>query len=145
MIPDSELAEKGLLIVTGSALRAERADRPLAYKLKQTILSRWNGAASESSIVVLSDLWYLNAELLHKIPMISIGGPGVNAVSSYLFKRLPNALMVDDRLLIQMDMHLKDLRVCIWGIDHELTVNALEIFAQRDYLDRFLQALDRRP
>ena len=131
MLPDEEMMEKGLLIVTGSNLRAEKADRPLAYRLKNTIEERLNGQEPTQKVVVLSDLWYLNGETLQELPMISVGGPGVNAVSAYLYKQLSNALVVDDTLVIQMDVTFKDLRACVWGTNHELTVNALDLFIEK--------------
>ena len=88
MIPDSHLAEYGLLIVTGSTLRAEQVDRPLAYRLKESIEGHLSKRESEHTVVVLSDLWYLNSEALQRLPVISVGGPGVNAVSAHLFERL---------------------------------------------------------
>ncbi len=144
MIPDKQLAEKGILIVTGSTLRAEQADRPLAYSLKQTIETHVQGVNYDPKVLVISDLWYLNSEPLHGIPMISIGGPGVNAVAAHLLKRLPNALVVENSLVIQMDLNLQDLRVCIWGANHDLTVDALNLFIQKQYLQRFLSALAER-
>jgi len=141
MIPDNNLVENGIIIVTGSTLRAEQMDRPLAYRLKSAIEDILKKQSMECTVVVLSDLWYLNGEALKRLPMVSIGGPGVNAVSANLYRNLPNSLVIDDLLMIQMDPELKDLRVCLWGLDHNLTVDALEIFLQKGYMDRFLQAV----
>ena len=144
MIPDNELLENGILIVTGSSLRAEQVDRPLAYRLKTCIEERLSEQSRDGSLVVLSDLWYLNAEALQQLPMISVGGPGINAVSAYLYRKLSNALVIDDTLMVQMDVELQDLRVSLWGVDHDSTVKAIEIFMQRGYLDRFLGAVVER-
>ena len=140
MIPDIDLSEGGLLVVTGSTLRAEQLDRPLAYQLKSTIEEVLGEQGVDCTVLVLSDLWYLNGEALQRVPMVSIGGPGVNAVSANLFRRLSNVLVVDDTLLIQMDPGLRDLRASIWGMNHAATVDALELFVKRGYLERFLQA-----
>jgi len=144
VIPDRDLAENGVLIVTGSTLRAERKDRPLAYNLKSDIEDYLDRQDREHCVVVLSDLWYLNAEALHDLPMISIGGTTVNAVSAHLYRRLPNALVIDDALIIQMDPNLEDLRVCFWGNNHQLTTEVLEIFVKKGYLERFLDAAAAR-
>ncbi len=144
MIPDQNLNDHGLLIVTGSRLRAEQADRPLAYRLKSTIEELLRHQGMEPEVVVLNDLWYLAADALHAIPVISVGGPGVNAVSAYLYKKLPKVMVVDNQLLIQMDLHLADLRAAVWGINHETTVHALELFQHRGYLERFLSAVTAR-
>ncbi len=141
MLSDHNIGEKALLIVTGSTLRAEQADRPLAYKLKTSIEEIIGKEQGDFPVIVLSDLWYLNSEMLQKIPVISIGGPGVNALSAHLYKKLPNAFVVDNTLVIQMDMTFADFRASIWGTDHPMTVKALEIFIGRGYLDQYLQAV----
>ena len=67
MVPESELLENGVLIVTGSNLRAEKGDRPMAYRLKSTIENMFNGQSDRHTVVVISDLWYLNAETLQTL------------------------------------------------------------------------------
>ena len=78
--------------------------------------------------------------------MISVGGPRANAVSARLFDKLPQTLLVDNKMLIQMDPQLLDLRACLWGADHHFTLNALQTFVRNKYLNRFLDAaLARSP
>ncbi len=137
---EDQLYENGLLIITGSTPQAEEFDRPLAYKLKKTIEDILMEKGLKSKILVIGDLWYLNAELLQKLPMISIGGPGVNAVSAHLYAKLQNYLAIDDTLLIQMDPLLKDLRVSIWGTHEEATQSAVELFVNKKCLHRFISA-----
>ena len=144
MIPDQNLSDHGLLIVTGSRLRAEQADRPLAYWLKSAIESRFRHQEMDPEVVVLNDLWYLAADALHAIPVISIGGPGVNALSAYLYRKLPKVMVVDNQLLIQMDLHVADLRAAVWGVNHGKTAQALELFQSRGYLEQFLSAAAAR-
>ncbi len=144
MIPDDNLIEKGLLIVTGSTLRSEQADRPLAYKLKSSIEELVQSQDHDFTVIVLSDLWYLNAEALQLLPTISVGGPSANALAAHLYKRLANTLVVDNTLLIQMDPYLRDLRASIWGMSHQTTVEALELFIGKGYLTRFLDAATAR-
>ena len=131
-----------LLIVVGAHLRAEKADRPVAYGLKE-VLEQWlQGHAPEHSPlvvpVVCSDVWYLNNSELHGRPVISIGGPGVNALSAYYYQRLHTALAIEEKLVIQMDVELTDLRVAIWGADSDHTMAAVELF-EKKYLDDFMQ------
>ena len=144
MIPDDNLIENGLLIVTGSTLRAEQEDRPLAYRLKTWVEEHFNQSDPGFTVVVLCDLWYLNAEVLQRLPAISIGCPSVNAVSAYLYKRLDSSLIVDDTLMIQMDPHFQDLRVSVWGKDHQMTQAALDLFIEKGHLSRFLEAVSHR-
>ncbi len=142
---DYELDEKGLLIVTGSTIRAEQMDRPLAYRLQSVIEENMKNIADLGcQVVVLSDLWYLNGQIFRHLPMISIGGPGVNAVSAHLLKQLSSALVVDDTLMIQMDMACEDLRASIWGTNHKCTGKAMELFINQGYLDKFLKAVTAR-
>jgi hypothetical protein len=62
----------------------------------------------------------------------------VNHLSGLLFRELPSVLAIDNVLLIQMDIELMDHRCCLWGMDHDQTVEALELFLTRGYLDQFL-------
>jgi len=73
-------------------------------------------------------------------PTITLGGPGVNALSAYLADKLSPALVRDEKLLIQLDPDFVDLRVGIWGFDHALTAEALDLFINK-YLDSYLTAV----
>ncbi len=133
-----------LLIVTGSHLRAEVADRPLAYRLQQAIHD-WIETheellATDISPVVCSDIWYINHNELQSRPTICVGGPGVNALSQYYAQALPENDQAEQQVIIQIDPEFTDLRVIIWGTNHELTAKGVELFVQ-DYLDGFLQAV----
>ena len=91
-----------ILIVTGAHLRAEVADRPAAYRLRESMRG-WLATkgfsihASDASepVVVCSDLWYLNQDSLRTRPTVSVGAPGVNALSAYLGDRLPSAFAIN--------------------------------------------------
>ena len=93
---------KPLLIVTGSTLRAEEMDRPLAYYLKQQIdrIAAESGA-DRWKVVVIADVRWLHDEPLQTCPTISIGGPGVNSVAHQLLEDLPVVLAVDEQFVIQ--------------------------------------------
>ena len=140
MHKDVELAENGVLIVTGSTLRAERADRPLAYRLQKHIRQINDEFGRETYPLVISDLWYLNGEKLRELPMIAIGGPSVNAVAAHLNSRIAPTLVVDNALTIQLDPNFEDLRACVWGVNHSFTADALNIFIDRGYLRQFVDA-----
>ena len=170
---DGEEADTGdgdagplVLIVVGAHLRAEMADRPIAYWIRDRVLS-WldakfavDAAAAAAAadvedadpgqprpghpcrVVVCSDVWYLNDASLRVWPTVSLGGPGVNALSAYLADKLPGLLVVDDVLMVQMDPELSEVTASVWGIDHAATVSAAEAFAER-YLDAFMNAAVR--
>jgi hypothetical protein len=133
-----------LLIVVGIHLRAEVADRPLAYDLLDRIrswVSRYAGRVSQPPApVVCSDFWFMNQDRLQKRPTISLGGPGVNALSAYYAQKLSVATAGDERMIIQLDPEFVDLRVCIWGKNHELTRAALEYFYHH-HMDAYLRAV----
>lgn len=133
--------DKLLPIVVGSHLSAEAADRALAYSLLEKI-RHWlqSHRIDHLQPLVLTDVWYLNHAALQQRPTISIGGPGVNALSAYFHEKLPTALQVEEQLLIQFDVEMTDLRASIWGMDRSLTAAALELFAKK-YLDEFLRAV----
>jgi hypothetical protein len=90
--------------------------------------------------VVCSDIWYMNQEALHQRPTISLGGPGVNALSQYYAEKLTPAVVRENKIILQLDPEFTDLRVCIWGMNHSLTVDAVELF-YRKYLDGYLRAV----
>ena len=131
--------DNAILLVTGANPRAELMDRPLAYQIKKAVDATGDPDSGRLG-VVLSDIWYLNNEELHERPVISVGGPGVNALRQYLWRRIPSALVVEGTLMIQMDVTHEDMRASVWGTDHDTTVEAVETFLSKGYLVRFLRA-----
>lgn len=131
------------LIVTGAHLKAEAADRPLAYGLRKRMLDALaaRGEADDPlrpRVLVCSDVWYLNNDPLRARPTVSIGGPGVNALSAYLGDKLPSAFAVENVLLVQADLDFVDVIACCWGRDDAATAAAVEAFADK-YLDAFIE------
>jgi hypothetical protein len=102
------------------------------------------GAESPWKPLVITDVLYLNDKSLARQPVISVGGPGVNHLSALLFQELPSVITIDNVLIIQMDIELADLRCSLWGMDHEQTVEAVNLFLSRGYLDRFLEGVARK-
>lgn len=141
-------ADALILIVTGAHPRAERDDRPIAYRLAGQIESRLGQRSADEpdaaplSVLVVSDIWYLNDASLRSCPVISIGAPGVNALSAYLGDKLPSAFVIDDTLMVQLDPELSELTVCCWGVDAASTNAAAVAFADR-WLDAFVDAACR--
>lgn len=132
-----------LLIVVGAHLRAETADRPLAYRLAERIrawVEKHGRSLNAPPVpVVCCDVWYINDESLHHRPTISIGGPGVNALSAYFHDKLKTAAQRQDQYVLQFDPDFVDLRASIWGMDHKLTVQALNRFVEK-HLSDFVRA-----
>jgi hypothetical protein len=124
-----------ILIVTGSTVRAEQMDRPLAYYL-QSKIEKLSDGHEGCQALVLSDRFYLSHPDLHELPLISVGGPGVNRLAQKLLKKLPAALAVEDGFFIQMDSESDDRRASIWGMDNPRTKIAVVTFAER-FLPRF--------
>jgi hypothetical protein len=141
--PPGEAEAHRVVIVVGAHLRAEQADRPLAYKVVEEI-EHWKRRHDdllgvEIEPIVCCDLWFLNTESIRQLPTICIGGPGVNALSSYLAQHLEQESLNAD-VLIQVDPDFTDLQACIWGNDHELTAHGVQVFIDR-YLDGYLRAV----
>lgn len=110
--------------------------------LREEILRRLDDRFPDGSPidpVVCSDVWRLNDDSLKDVPSISIGGPGVNALTAYFGDKLASVFVIEDRLIVQADLKYDDMAVCCWGMDHELTISAVEAFMDR-YLDGFLDA-----
>ena len=136
-------------IVTGVQLNAELGDRPLAYRVESAareILTRLLGPPEPNqppalAPVVVSDVFYLNHEALQARPTISVGGPGVNALSAALVNTLPTVVAIEQVLVVQMDLEWNDLRCAVWGMDHLDTVRAVELFLSKGYLETFLRGV----
>jgi len=122
------------LIVTGAHLLAEVHDRPWAYWLAERL------RAALGEVVVCSDLWYLNRDELRGLPVVSIGAPGVNALSAYFASRLPSVLAVEGVMVVQMATELDAPQACCWGRDEEATGAAVQAFAER-HLEAFVDAV----
>ena len=138
-------ASRVLLIVTGSTLRAEEMDRPLAYYLKQRIEQALADAADagrdglEDYVVrVVADFRWIHDEPLQGFPTICLGGPGVNALSQRWLEDVPVSLAVGERYFIQMDPDLGDPRASVWGMDNATTQIAVSVFIDR-FLPPFLE------
>jgi hypothetical protein len=137
-----------ICIVVGVQLRAELGDRPLAYRVERELKARLEAALGKPpgggpprlAPVVISDVYYLNSEELQGRPAISIGGPAMNALSATLVDKLPTAVAVEDTLVIQMDLDMRDPRCAVWGMNHLDTVRAVELFVSK-YLDAFVEGV----
>jgi hypothetical protein len=137
----ADLPAKRLLIVTGSTLRAEEMDRPLAYYLKQrieTFAGEEGLGAPELQVWVVADFRWIHDEPLQGLPTISVGGPGVNALAQRWLEEVPVSLAVDGRYYIQMDPDLGEAHASVWGMDNATTQIAVSVFIDR-YLPRFLE------
>ena len=132
-----EVPEPMLLIVTGSTLRAEEADRPLAYYLKQQVEALWEAKDDPPPVRVIADFRWINEDTLQRLPTISLGGPGVNLLAQHWLEDLPVSLAVDEQYYIQMDPDLEEPRASIWGTDNPTTQIATSAFVQK-FLPRFL-------
>jgi hypothetical protein len=134
-----------LLIVTGSTLRAEEMDRPLAYYLKQRLEQVLSEAAISGRqglvgyvVRVVADFRWIHDEPLQSLPTISLGGPGVNALSHRWLEEVPVSLAYSERYFIQMDPDLTEPRASVWGMDNTTTQIAVSVFIDR-FLPRFLE------
>jgi hypothetical protein len=131
-----------VLIVVGYGILPEEEDRPAAYELRQAVNSRAEGAESRSGVVV-TDMWMLNQEMAELFPAVAVGGPGVNAFSAQIYEELPVAFTRDQQVFIQMDPD-NGKRAALWGMDHQLTREAVRTFVKDGFLDRFLDLVWHR-
>lgn len=147
-MPDID-PERLIWIVTGVQLKAELGDRPLAYRIERELRDRLAvllpptepGEPPRLSPVVVSDVYYLNSEDAQRGPTISIGGPGMNALSASLVEQLPTPVAIENTLVVQMDLDLDDLRCAVWGMNHLDTVRAVDTFIAKGYLDAFVKGV----
>lgn len=141
----SSESSKLILLVTGAHLRAEAADRPLAYELARAIdatLSKREDGPEGCRSIVCSDLWYLNTSELRELPTVCVGSPGVNALSAYLVERLPAVFTVDGQYSVLLDLEGSAPVACCWGADEVSTSACVRVFATK-YLGEFLEAAVR--
>src|SRR4051812_22807832 len=140
-------------IVTGVQLNAELGDRPLAYRLEKEVRKALRAGPGSKpkgsppprwSPVVVSDVFYLNSDDAQGRPAISVGGPGMNALSAALANELPTVAAVENELVVQMDLEFGDLRCAVWGMNHLDTVRAVELFVGRGYLHAFVRGVVTR-
>ncbi len=131
-----------VLIVTGAHLRAEVHDRPVAYRLADAFRGRIPRpeAAPPPEIIVCSDLWYLNNDDLRRNPTVSVGAPGVNALTASLAARLPSASVVENEYIVQLDPDFLDPIALVWGVSPRATSVAAGVFIER-YLARFIESM----
>lgn len=133
-----------LLIVTGSTLRAEEMDRPLAYYLRQRIeqsladaIAAGREGLEDYVVRIVADFRWIHDDPLQDLPTISLGGPGVNALAHRWLEDLPVSLAFGERYFIQMDPDLAEPRASVWGMDNATTQIAVAVFLDR-FLPRFL-------
>jgi hypothetical protein len=129
--------DETVVLVTGTSLRAEEADRPLAYWIKREIDRRGAGHAYRRGVVV-GDRWYLENGVFHLNPTIAIGGPGANAASAEFADSVPMAWTREDRAFIQADFGGELRRAILWGADVAGTTLAVEQFMQGGLLEDLL-------
>lgn len=131
-----------LLIVTGSTLRAEQMDRPLAYYLRRRIEEALEASPdrdlADYEIHVIADFRWLHDDSLQNMATISLGGPGVNELAHRWLEEVPVALAVNERYFIQMDPELAEAHASVWGMDNATTQIAVSVFLDR-FLPRFLE------
>ncbi len=129
-----------VLLVVGYGILPEEEDRPIAYELKRLINARGQGS---KSAVVVTDMWVLNQEMAEFFPAIAVGGPGVNAFTAQIYEELPVVLTRDQQLFIQMNPdHGK--RAALWGMDHQATRRAVDMFVKDGFLEQFLDLIWNR-
>ncbi len=146
LVEHEPTTDRLLLIVTGSTLRAEAADRPIAYALADELAGRLEARAPNEPALeplVCSDIWALNNDELRSAPTISVGGPHANALTAYLADKLDGAFVIDDQVMVQMDLDMAELVAACWGVDARRTAVAVDSFLER-YADEFLDVAVKR-
>lgn len=134
--------EETIVLVTGSSEAALHRDRPLAHWLCREINNRADGQSYRRAVVT-GDEEYFQSDLLQRHTTIAIGGPGVNAVTSQLFARLPTVYTSDERVWVQADFEATQKCAGLWGADAAATSDAVDAFVVHGYLDQLLERVWR--
>jgi len=131
-----------ILIVVGTDIGPEEADRPLAYRLKSAIESSARfGNHPFRKCLVISDALYGHDKIIRVCPTIVIGGPGVNSATNELVEKLPVYLSKDNKYFIQLDKNFSEQKIAIWGMDRDSTSEAIDMFIANNILDEFLKTV----
>ena len=137
-------ASRAIAVVVGAHPRAEITDRPWANLLvrrMRTILAD-RGFSMESGgpiPLVVTDVWFLNDDVLRRQPTVAIGDPAVNAASAFFANRLPCAYAIENACQLLLDPELLEPRACLWGIDDESLKLAMTRFETK-WIEPFLDA-----
>ena len=129
-----------LPVVVGAHLIAEANHRSIAAHLRDACAHALAEINPGVTPLLCTDLWYLNNDELRVRPTISVGSPGLNALTAFLADKLPTAFAVDGVLAIQYDAEFTDLACAVWGVDTPSTAKAVGLFIEGhlgDVLDRF--------
>jgi len=131
-----------ILIVVGTDIMPEEADRPLAYKLKDAFESSpFFGKHPFRKCLVISDTLYRLDKIIRVCPTVAIGGPGVNFATAELIETLPVYLSQENKYYIQLHKDFSDPKISIWGMDRKATGEAIDIFIANGIQDDFLKAI----
>lgn len=127
-----------VFIITGCRLMPELLDKPVAGLLRDEIERRGHGRQYRRGIILVDAVWRQET-ILHSYPVISIGGPLVNAVTEEITLR-------GKRLILNgydCGSWVDGLpQVALWGEKAIDTLAAVECFIQHpDGLDRFLKLI----
>lgn len=145
--PDLDFdAERAIAIVVGAHPRAEITDRPwanlLARRMRSVLAERGLAMDRGGPIpLVVTDVWYLNDDVLRRQPTVAVGDPAVNAASAYFANRLPCAYAIENACQLLLDPELLEPRACFWGIDDESLKLAMERFDAK-WIGPFLEAAE---
>jgi hypothetical protein len=131
-----------VIIVVGSSVPQEVADRPLAYRLKDAI-DKFGAGAEWKNAIVVSDMAYESDAVIQGCPAISIGGIAANILSARLVNVLPTALTAQKKSFVQLDITYRDRRVLLWGTDPAATEAAVDLFMNKGYLEKYLKRIWR--
>lgn len=126
-----------VIVVTAADLEPGNPDTVGALRLRDEITKRGSGSPYRRAILVSDADWFDN-DLLDGTPIITIGGPGRNAVTSRLAGELPSVWTDGDRVVIQAILDRAPPQVSLWGTDRFATAEALATFLDRGWLDEFL-------
>ena len=122
--------------VVGGHRGAEVVDRSLANRLRNRI-GKWFGRHGPGRgrppclLWVCCDIWSVHHAPLHWRPTISLRGLGSSALSACFYGRFRPNFAFEQHLIVHFDPEFTDLRVCLWGMTGELTVDALNALGQK--------------
>lgn len=142
--PDLDYVTERLLpVVVGAHPRAELNDRPwggrLVRAMRQRLRDKGNDLGEGLIPLLVTDVWYLNDEVLMQQPVIALGEPGRNAAAAYFATRMPSVYAIENACQLLLDCELLDVKACLWGVNDESTEAVVSYFEEK-WLAKFVDA-----
>lgn len=147
----NSISKKSIFIITGCFLPTEVTDRRLAEWLRDHINNTYGNNQKGYESILINDIWWEKHHEIQLNPFITIGGPGVNAVTAKLNNCSQSSATGNNSNWARWSIedkyhfiwHVNDFSnhsMGIWGDTAYDTIYALQIYLNgKEGLEKFLR------